>query len=237
MILGAMAGAMAGAMVGAMVFIVAGHQMTLQPASPSSDQSATNVPERQELPSLDEVLGLQPSGDGRAADAADLQRALSREQMDDLLAQAAELMNRTGERLASAADPGLPTQRLHAETITKLDQLISEIENQQQNQPKPKPKPKPGQEQQSQPNQQQQQQQQQGQAQQQSNQAADQDHAGPARQDGAGNGVQTAGAANWGNLPPHVRDALRQGLSDKFSSMYQQLTEQYYKRLAEEPKK
>ncbi|MBU6412279.1 MAG: hypothetical protein KGS45_02295 [Planctomycetes bacterium] len=191
-----------------------------------------------ELKSLDELLGLPSAGDVRGADAADLQQALSREQLDDLLAQAAELMNRSGDRLASAADAGLPTQRMHTEAITKLDQLIKEIENQQQQQSQPKPKPKPQQGQQQQQNQpNQQQQQQQVQVQQQGNQAATKDNPGPASQDGALNPVQTAGAANWGNLPPHLRDALRQGLSDKFSSMYQQLTEQYYKRLAEEPKK
>lgn len=214
--------------------------LALQPeAGAPQKTSPDEVPALHELPTLDELLGIPPSGDARGADAADLQQALSREQLDDLLAQAAELMNRSSERLASAADVGLPTQRLHAETITKLDQLIKEIENQQQNQSQQKPKPKPNQQpqQQNQPNQQQQQQQQQSQSQQQANQAATQDQAGPARQDGQGNNVQTAGAANWGNLPPHVRDALRQGLSDKFSSMYQNLTEQYYKRLAEEPKK
>lgn len=214
-------------------------QAVAQPAPASSGQGEpTEKPSPlKELPSLDEVLGLPSAGDARGADAADLQQALSREQLDDLLAQAAELMDRTSERLATAGDAGLPTQRLHAETLTKLDQLIAEIESQQQSQSKPKPKPKPNQQQQNQPNQQQQQQQQQASGQQQANSAAQQDHAGPARQDGQGNSVQTAGAANWGNLPPHVRDALRQGLSDKFSSMYQQLTEQYYKRLAEDPKK
>lgn len=213
-----------------------GAEFATQPAPLPTPEAAPSP--SKELPSLDELLGLPPSGDARGADAADLQQALSREQLDDLLAQAVQLMDRTSERLASAGDAGLPTQRLHTETLTKLDQLIAEIENQQQqSQSKPKPKPKPNQEQQSQPNQQQQQQQQQASGQQQTNSPAQQDQLGPARQDGQGNNVQTAGAANWGNLPPHVRDALRQGLSDKFSSMYQQLTEQYYKRLAEDPKK
>lgn len=226
-------------MIAAAVFVAL--SLNVQPASPVSGAASPSQSEGNtspELKSLDELLGLPSAGDARGADAADLQQALSREQLDDLLAQAAELMNRSGDRLTSAADAGLPTQRLHAEAITKLDQLIKEIENQQQSQSKPKPKPQPNQQQQQQQNQpSQQQQQQQAQGQQQTNQAANQDHAGPARQDGALNSVQTAGAANWGNLPPHLRDALRQGLSDKFSSMYQQMTEQYYKRLAEEPKK
>ena len=38
----------------------------------------------------------------------------------------------------------------------------------------------------------------------------------------------------WGNLPPRVRDQLLQGRSDKYSSHYERLTREYYRRLAEE---
>ena len=59
---------------------------------------------------------------------------------------------------------------------------------------------------------------------------------GPARQDGPLKTPLPGGEASWGNLPPHVRDALRQGSSDRFSSLYRTLTEEYYKRLAEQPR-
>ena len=42
--------------------------------------------------------------------------------------------------------------------------------------------------------------------------------------------------ANWGNLPPRVRDELLEGVSEKFSPVYREMTESYYKRLAEEKK-
>ena len=38
----------------------------------------------------------------------------------------------------------------------------------------------------------------------------------------------------WGNLPERVRDMLLQGSKEKFSSLYKQLTREYYRRLAEE---
>ena len=38
----------------------------------------------------------------------------------------------------------------------------------------------------------------------------------------------------WGNLPDRVRDMIRQGLRERPSSLYERLTEAYYRRLAEE---
>jgi hypothetical protein len=40
--------------------------------------------------------------------------------------------------------------------------------------------------------------------------------------------------AAWGNLPARVRDQLMQGRHDQFSSLYESMTETYYRRLAEE---
>lgn len=76
-----------------------------------------------------------------------------------------------------------------------------------------------------------QQQSQQAQQQAQTNQAGDPN---VPRQDGALRAPPAGSAASWGNLPEHVRNALTQGRSDRFSSLYQQLTERYYRRLAED---
>ena len=43
--------------------------------------------------------------------------------------------------------------------------------------------------------------------------------------------------AEWGRLPPRVREAVRQGLRDPMSAAYRRLTQDYYRRLAEEPKR
>ena len=40
--------------------------------------------------------------------------------------------------------------------------------------------------------------------------------------------------AEWGNLPPRLRDQLLQGLEDNFSQLYRQMTERYYQRLGEQ---
>jgi hypothetical protein len=40
--------------------------------------------------------------------------------------------------------------------------------------------------------------------------------------------------AEWGRLPPRVREAVRQGFRDPMSAAYRRLTQEYYRRLAEE---
>jgi hypothetical protein len=39
--------------------------------------------------------------------------------------------------------------------------------------------------------------------------------------------------SEWGSLPQRVRDMLLQGRNEKFSSLYEKLTGEYYRRLAE----
>ena len=191
----------------------------------------------QELPSLDDVLGLKPKSEAGAVSRdpleEELNKALGREEEGDLLAQAADLMDRSAKRLEESKDAGLDTQRLQEDAIRKLDALIAQAQNNQQ-----KKQSKKKQQQDKQQEQQQQQQQSQKQPQPKGAQtASDQALPGPAKQEADLKAAIAAAGATWGNLPPHLRDALRQGKSDQFSSLYQQLTEQYYKRLAEEPKK
>ena len=45
------------------------------------------------------------------------------------------------------------------------------------------------------------------------------------------------GRVEWGRLPPRVRDAVRQGMRDPMSAAYRRLTQEYYRRMAEEPRK
>ena len=47
-------------------------------------------------------------------------------------------------------------------------------------------------------------------------------------------GLLESHRAEWGHLPPRLRDELLQGINERFSSVYKQLTERYYQRLAEE---
>lgn len=195
------------------------------------------------LPSLDELLGLAKPGEeatgtggvqlptepGRAA----LDEKLSAEEAAEAFQQAVKLMEQTADRLDPGHDLGLVTQRLQEDAVRKLDTVIAAA-MQNQSSSSSSSSSSQQQEQQQQPNQQQQQQQQ---SQSQENrQGEPQEGQPPGRQNGGLNSVELNAAA-WGALPARLRDALVQGSSDRFSSIYQTMTEQYYRRLAEEPKR
>jgi transcription initiation factor TFIID subunit TAF12 len=121
----------------------------------------------------------------------------------------------------------LVTQRLQEDVIKRLDILIEAAKQQQQQRSRSRSSSSSSQ-------QHQQQQQQRSQA----NRAGDGQNRGevnpPSRQDGALRPPSAALNATWGALPERVREALRQGQSSGFSSIYRSLTEAYYRRLAEE---
>ncbi|CAG0995811.1 hypothetical protein PHYC_02553 [Phycisphaerales bacterium] len=193
------------------------------PASPPADAQ----------PDLDELLGLKKPGEAAPATLdttrTELDRHLKPEEVTDEFAQAVGLMDESAHRLASAKDTGLDTQRLQSDALKRLDKLIEEAQQ------------RGGQKKQKQRQQQQQQDQQQAQKQSSQQQSDPQpsNQAGTpqvGQQSGALTPPRPAESASWGNLPEHVRQALTEGRSDRFSSLYQQMTEQYYKRLAEEPR-
>jgi len=226
-------------MMSAMVFVVS----ALQPggAPPTQDSVRASevsavAAEPDSLPSLDEVLGLVNAGAAKA-DKADLNERLSPEELRDEIAKTVALMQRAADRVGGEKDVGLDTQRVQEDVLRRLDKLLEEAERQRQQQQQ--------QQQQNQQNQQNQQQQRSSQQQQQQQQAqaareqreqatGDQPAGGPAKQAPSGGEVNLAGSATWGNLPPHIREALMQGASDTYSAAYRQLTEQYYRRLARE---
>ena len=148
-------------------------------------------------------------------------------------------MNRAAGRLREAQDAGIDTQRIQEDVLRKLDQVISQARKQRQQQQQQQ------QQQNQQQNQQQQQQQQpdQGQEQEQAGQQQAQQPAGgenrdslPAAEAARLRASLDAARAAWGNLPARVRQMLTQGSGEKFSPAYERQTEEYYRRLAEEPK-
>jgi len=188
-----------------------------------------------ELPSLDDLLGLEeeePTSDEHLdADALDpaandLDRRLSDEELSDEMRQAVALMEETADRLNVSGDTGLITQRLQDDILLKLD-IIIKTAQQQQSKSGSSSSSSQQEQQQQQPNQQQSQGQGQG--------DNTQENMPPGRQDGELNPLLATAQAAWGALPDRVRDSLLQGSSDRFSSLYQSLTESYYERLAEEP--
>lgn len=194
------------------------------------------------IPSLDDLLGTGDStrpGDPSPVDpldpaAVDLDRLLSGAEIGDAFRQAVTLMGDASKRLKEGKDASLTTQRVQESIVRRLDQLLSSLEQMQQQQ-------------QSSSSQQQQQQQQQPQnvpqqqSQSQRNEENQGDHTGqvvepPGRKDGAIRPGLEAVRSAWGQLPDRVRDLLVQGSSDRFSSLYESMTEAYYKKLAEQGK-
>jgi len=202
------------------------------PAEPADDDTSG------ELPSLDELLGLEEDDDGAPAEqqvgAEELDSLLTGEQVADEFTQAIDLMDRSAVRIVDAGDLSLTTQRLQQDVLDRLDKLIENAEQQEQQQQQSSSSSS-SQDDQNVP------QQQRGNAQQQQEQQGQGDSTTEANAP-TGNDVETndlvnAARAAWGALPQRVRDALVQGTNDDFSRMYQSLTEEYYRRLAEEPER
>lgn len=222
------------------------------PAEPTEAPSAAEKPApprkvSETLPGLDELLGI-PGGAGGSGSGAgekggegagdrsqkELEKKLSAKEMADKFQQAIEEMGELADRLERSRDTGLETQRLHEQVIEKLDALVKssksksssgssssssssrEASKSAPSQPQP-PKPGGGEP-----------------------QAGEGENKGEAMPPGFQSpelrGRLDVARAAWGSLPARVRDSLMQGSSDQFSSLYEALTQEYYRRLAEEAK-
>ncbi len=203
------------------------------PPEPSEAPADSPTP-----PSLDDLLGLEGTPDNAAEQAArqnreELDRRLSDVQLSDVFIVALEKMHVSAELLDVDLDSGLGTQRVQQDILAKLDQLIDIAKQMSQRQQKSsgssgagQPKPQPGAEQQSQP-------------------PGDSSQGGggsqggqainpPPGQAGDINTIIEETDTEWGHLPDRLRDMLQQARDSYKSRMYRTLTEEYYKRLAEE---
>lgn len=210
-----------------------------KPADPKSQTPDPKPQTQPPAPTLDDLLGLTPD-DKKAvpkpetpATNPDLDKLLTAQEMGDVFQQAISLMGDAAKRLDKQQDPGLDTQRVQESIVRKLDQLLASLEQQeQQQQQQQQSQQQQDQSEKSQPKPQQ------SKAQQQQQQQAQGENTGqenaPTLQEGKLNPQLDAAKAAWGSLPARVRDMLLQGASDRFSGRYRQLTEDYYKRLAEE---
>ncbi len=203
-------------------------------AQDADDPAKQEAEKSESPPTLDELLGLADSEESRGEDRElplndptqnELDRKLEGKQVSEAFLEAVTLMGETAQRLDAARDTGITTQRLQEEIIRKLDQVIeSAQQNQSQSSSSSSSSP------QQQPDQQQQQQQSQNPQNSESNDSQE----APSRQDGQLSAQGAGNSAAWGALRAHIRDSLVQGTSDPFSSLYRSLTEDFYKRLAEE---
>lgn len=218
-----------------LIHVVAGLLAVVMGAQePSETVTETEAP-----PSLDDLLGLDGDDDNAADQAArqnqeELERRLSDVELGDVFIVALEKMGVSADLLDVDLDAGLGTQRVQQDILAKLDQLIDMAKQMSQQQQQSsssggsgQPKPQPGAEQQQQP------QQAQGER---SPGGSEGGHAvdPPPGQEGDINTIIEETGTEWGHLPERLREMLEQAQNSHISGLYRKLTEQYYKRLAEE---
>ena len=190
-------------------------------------------------PTLDELLGLDSDeSESSAAEQArrdneqELERRLAAGEIGDVFELALEKMALSALLLDVKMQAGLGTQRVQLDVLANLDDLIDKAKQMQsqkssssssQSQPD-QSLPKPGSRQTGSSDASSQA------SASQSGQATDP----PPRQDGDVGTVLEESGTEWGHLPSRFREMLLQGRNEKFSSLYEHLTREYYKRLAEE---
>ena len=207
------------------------------PASPEPAPAEQEKAGEDAVPSLDDLLGLDLDRDGAAEQAArqneeELARRLADEQISDVFVLALEKMELSANLLDIDLNAGLGTQRVQQDVLAKLDQLIdlakkmssrqssSSSQSGAASQSKAKPTPKPS-------------------AGQGATGRADGSQDGqaidlPAGRDGDINTLIDETESEWGHLPARLREMFEQGQNGYISRLYRKLTEEYYKRLAEE---
>ena len=204
---------------------------TQDPAAPTERE-----PEKATPPSLDELLGLDGEQDNAAEQAArqnqeELERRLSDVELGDVFDLTLAKMEISADLLDGDLDSGLGTQRVQQDILARLDQLIDLAKQMSQQQMSSggggsgQSKPKPGTEQQQQ------------QAGAQGSRPGGQDGQSvepPPGQEGDINTIIEETGSEWGHLPERLREMLEQAQNSHISRLYRTLTEQYYKRLAEE---
>lgn len=198
------------------------------PPEPATTGGPTDEPA---LPSLDDLLGLDGAG-GATGDKQALDRQLSAREAGERFQQAVGLMGNAATRIADAGDVGLETQRMQEDILRKLDQVIEAAkQNQSSSSSSSKSSSSKSQQNQQQPDQSTQAGQQPGG---QPGAQGDQDHMGPGLSGVQLNPGVAPDGVTWGNLPEREREAVSQGVSDRYSALYRRLTELYYRKLAEQ---
>ncbi|MCH8822105.1 MAG: hypothetical protein IH984_01230 [Planctomycetes bacterium] len=215
--------------------------IVLSPTIVFAQESQEDEDKKKDTPaSLDDLLGLDSDEDEAKADDAarkqnelQLQQRLDEKEITDAFLVAISRMVSSAERLDELFDPGLATQRIQEDILAKLDQLIDKAQSMQSQ--SSSSSSSSSSKQQSSMKSGQQSSNSKSDGERQDGNAQDSQEGGPpARQEGDINTLLQEGAIEWGNLPQRLREELQQGRGDEYSSMYRKLTDEYYKRLAEE---
>lgn len=206
---------------------------------------------------LDELLGIGGATGGdeaaRMQRERQLRRSLNEEDLDDLARAATESMDLAATLVRDRGETGLGTQRVQRQAVESLDALIdaaTRFNKQQQQQQKGSKSRSKGQKPSS------------GAQSQQADEPANEPKPGDAQQskdrkeggerkprgttgdsidppppeDAAvsADGTLVEGRSEWGRLPRRIREIMSQARRDRISAIYQQATEAYYRRMAEE---
>ncbi len=221
-------------LVGAALFGACG--VAAQDAPGTATPPAPAERSREAPPSLDELLGItKDEADEVREPGVDIIKRLTGGEPEAgagvniaaLFVEAVDSMDKSAVLLLDQRSAGLATQRFQEAALLKLDTLIAQA--QQQGKPKPSSQSQPG-DQQSPP-------QPQHQQPQTNAPGSDASRGGdnrPGLKQTKLDGAIDETRSEWGNLPPRVRELLRQGRGDAAARLYQRLTEIYYQRLAEE---
>lgn len=263
---GARAGALLLALVAASLLLARPSSAQQQPAPPPQPPKEQQPPQQQQpatppekpadekSPSLDELLGITKPGDKKSDGAPpvggagqpatpttpddpskqELDRKLSAEEAANAFREAIQQMGQTTDRISKSRDVGIVTQRLQQEVIRKLDMLVKNQQNQSSSSSSSSSSQSQSGQQQQQPNQPSSGG---GKGEAQAGQGENKGEAmPPAMQQPQPRAVLDSARAAWGSLPERVREMLLQGSNDYFSSFYERMTEEYYKKLAEREK-
>ena len=224
------------------------------PAPPPSEQQpakpvSKDAPPAKDAPkSLDDLLGVPQgeSGGGSAEDAARreqekrLEKSLDESSMSDLVQRALDGMKTASERLTDAKDAGLGTQRVQEDVVKTLDRLLQEAQR-RQSKSSSSSKSSGKRDHKQDPSEQngQQQKQQQKKPTKSSQTSSSNDSNDDSREGTRDDAIAQTQELNesrieWGRLPERVRELVLQGRRDRVSTIYERLTREYYRRLAEE---
>lgn len=233
----------------AMSIALGGAVVWADPPTAPKPQETPAAPAKDDAPkSLDDLLGV-PQSESSGASAEDaarreqekrLEKSLNEASMSDLVQRAVEGMKTATERLSDAKDAGLGTQRAQEDVVKTLDRLLAEAQRQQKkssssskSSSKRSSKDDPS-EQNGQQQKQQQRRKQQGSQPSASNESNDDSRSGDRDDAVAETQELTESRIEWGRLPERVRELVLQGRRDRVSTIYERLTREYYRRLAEE---
>lgn len=219
--------------------------------SPAPTQPTTPAPSPTPPKSLDDLLGVPQAPDAKSSSADDaarreqekrLAKSLDEASMEDLVQQAIAGMKDASDRLSTAKDSGLGTQRIQEDVVKTLDRLLEEAQRRQSKKQssssssKKKPSKQQQKDEPSEQNGQQQRQRQSGQRESMSKPGDSTEAAQDGTRDDAVAAIQDLAETRieWGQLPERVRELVLQGRRDRVSTIYERLTREYYRRLAEE---